>query len=64
MDDFKVDEPRAAGLLVENNIFHPGVAVGPRPAKLIAPELMSTPQFMCRCFQHLPRECPPIKLLP
>src|SRR5207237_4602590 len=64
MDDFKVDEPRAAGLLIENNIFHPGVAVGPRPAKLIAPELMSTPQFMRRCFQHLPRERAPVEVLP
>jgi len=64
MDDFKVNQPRSASPLVVNDIRHPRVPVRPRPLKFIVPELMSTPNFVPGCFQHLPRELAPIHMIP
>jgi len=64
MDNFKVNQSRSASPLVVNDIRHARVAVRPRAVKLIVPELMSTPNFVGSCFQHLPRECAPIHMIP
>jgi len=57
VNDFKVDEPRPPRLVVINDIVHSCIAVRPRAAKLIAPELMSAPEFLASGFHHLRREC-------
>ena len=64
MDDFKVNQARSARPLIVDDICRSRVAVRPESAKLIAPELMSTPNFVRSCFQHLPRECSPIHMIP
>jgi len=64
MDDFKVNQPRSASPLVINDIRHARVAVRPRAFKFVVPELMSTPNFVRGCFQHLPRERAPTHMIP
>ncbi|PYJ29319.1 MAG: hypothetical protein DME90_05690 [Verrucomicrobia bacterium] len=56
MHNFKVDQPRPTGLLVIDHIVRACVAVRPRPAKLIASELMSASEFAASRFHHSPRE--------
>jgi len=56
MNNFKVDQPRTSGLPVINNVVHARVTMRPRAAKLAAPKLMSTPQFLTSGFHHLPGE--------
>ncbi|PYK67275.1 MAG: hypothetical protein DME39_05270 [Verrucomicrobia bacterium] len=58
MHNFKVDQPSSAGLLVIDHIVRSCVAVRPRPAKLMAPELMSAPEFVASRFDHFAREPP------
>jgi len=58
MHNFKVDQPRPAGLIVIDHIVRSCVAVRPRPAKLMAPELMSAPEFMAGRFDHFARKPP------
>ena len=48
------------GLVVVDHIVRPGIAVGPRPAKLVTPELMGSPEFVASRFDHLSRERAPI----
>jgi hypothetical protein len=57
MNNFKVNQPRTSGLVVINNVGHARVTVRPRAAKLIAPKLMSAPEFDTSRFNHLPCEC-------
>src|SRR6266571_4484368 len=64
MDDFKVNQTRPAGPLVVNDVRRGRVAVRPRAAKLIAPELMSTPEFVRSGFQYPPRQRTAIHVLP
>jgi hypothetical protein len=52
VNNLKVDEPRPAGLLVIDHIVGSRVAVRPRPAKLIASELMSASEFVASRFHH------------
>ena len=59
MNNFKVDEPRPAGLLVIDHVVRSGVAVRPRPAKLIVPELMSASEFAASRFDHFARQRTP-----
>jgi hypothetical protein len=56
VNNFKVDQPRPASLLVIDHIIGSRVAVRPQPAKLIAPELMSAPEFVASRFDHSPCE--------
>jgi len=56
MNNFKVDQPRPASLLVIDHVVRACVSVGPRPAELIAPELMSAPEFVASRLDHLPCE--------
>jgi hypothetical protein len=53
MNNFKVNQSRPTSLLVINNIRHGRVAVGPRPAKFVAPKLMSPTILAAGRFQHL-----------
>src|SRR5438874_6329753 len=64
MDDFKVNQTRPACPLVINDVRRGRVAVRPRAAKLIAPELMSAPEFVRGGFQHPPRQRTAIHMLP
>jgi len=56
VNDFKVDPPRPASLLIIDNIAHGCIGVGPPTAELVAPELMGPAQLAARGFQHLPRQ--------
>jgi hypothetical protein len=58
MNNFKVDQPRPTGLLVIDHIVRGCVAMRPRPAKLIAPELMGASEFVASRFDHFAREPP------
>jgi len=58
MNNFKVDQPCPAGLLVIDHIVRSCVAVRPWSAKLIAPELMSASEFVASRFDHFARELP------
>jgi hypothetical protein len=50
--DLEIDQTRAPGLFVINNVRHRGIAVRPRAVKFITPELMSTVIFTARRFEH------------
>jgi hypothetical protein len=54
----KVDQTSPAGFLIIEHIVCSCVAVRLRPAKLIAPELMSASEFVARRFDHFARELP------
>ena len=64
MNNFKIDHTRPVSLLIIENIAHSCIAVGPPAAKLVAPELMGPAQLAASRFQHLPRECASIQVLP
>ncbi|PYL22686.1 MAG: hypothetical protein DMF37_11625 [Verrucomicrobia bacterium] len=64
VNQFEVNQPRPASLLVIDNIGHARIAVRPRTCKFIAPELMSPAIFAGCRFQHLPRQCTAVHVFP
>jgi len=64
MNNFKIYHTRPASLLIIDNIAQSCIAVGPSAAELVAPELMDPAQLASRRFQHSPRECASIQVLP
>jgi hypothetical protein len=64
VDDFKINQTRSASVMVVNDVCHARVAMRPRAAKLIAPKLVSTPEFVRSGFQHPPGQPTAIHLLP
>jgi hypothetical protein len=64
MNNFEIDKPRPAGLLVINNVIHAGIPVRPRTAKIVAVEPMSAPEFVGSRFQHSPRERALVQVFP
>jgi len=64
VDQFKVEQSRAASLLIIDNVGHAGIAVRPRAGKFIAPVLMSAAEFAAGCFQHPPCQCATIHVVP
>jgi len=64
VNQFEVNQPCPASLLVINNIRHSRIAVGPRAGKFIAPELMSSAKLAAGCFQHLPSQRATVDMFP
>jgi hypothetical protein len=64
VDDFEVDQPRPASLLVINNVGHSRVAVRPPAAKFIAPELVRAEKLAASRFQHLPSQGATVHVFP
>src|SRR4029077_12534123 len=64
MNNFKINQPRASGLLIIDHIVHASIAVRPRSTKLAAPELMGAPEFVSCRLHHLPGERPAIEVVP
>jgi hypothetical protein len=56
VNNFKIDEPCPIRLFVIDYIVRSCIAVRPRSAKFVAPELMGAPEFVASCFDHLPGE--------
>jgi hypothetical protein len=52
VNDLEVDESRSAGFVVIDHVVRSSVAVRPWAVKLIAPELMSAPEFVASCVHH------------
>src|SRR5213083_1868174 len=59
VNDFKVNPPRPASLLIIDNIAHGCIGVGPPTAEVVAPELMgrrnSRPAASSICRVRVPR---------
>jgi hypothetical protein len=64
MDDFKVNQSCAVTARIVNYILGSAIAVGPAPAKVVAPKLVSAAKLTgCRP-QHGSRQRPAIQVLP
>src|SRR2546423_1710975 len=64
MDNLEIHQPRPAGGLVKDHVVCAGLAMRPAVAKVIAPELMSAPEFVASCFHHLSCERALLQMLP
>jgi len=56
MNNFKVNQSRPVSLPIVDNIAHSCIAVRPRAAEFVAPQLMRLAQLAARCFQHPTRQ--------
>jgi len=57
VDNFEINQARPACFLVINHIVRAGIAMRPRAAKLITPELVCSPEFPTGGFHHFSCEC-------
>jgi hypothetical protein len=64
MHNFKVDQSSPVGLLVIDHVVGSCVAMRPRPAKFMTPELMSASEFVASRFDHSPCERALFQTLP
>jgi hypothetical protein len=64
VDDFEINQPRPAGLLVIDNVGRRRIGVRPPIAKFLAPELVGPTKLAASRFQHRPRQCAPVQVIP
>jgi hypothetical protein len=64
VDDFEVDQPSPARLLVINNVGRRRIGVRPEIAKFVGPELMGAAKLAASRFQHRPRQCATVHVFP
>jgi hypothetical protein len=64
VDDFEINQPRPASLLVINNVGRRRIGVRPEIAKFLAPELVGATKLAASRFQHRPRQCATVHVIP
>jgi hypothetical protein len=64
VNDFEVDQPRPASLLVVNNVGHCRVAMRPPAAKFVAPGLVRAKKLAASRFQHWPSQGVTVHVFP
>jgi hypothetical protein len=64
VDNLEVDESRAVGFSIVNDVLSGRVTVRPTPVEFIAPKLMGPVKFRSCCFQNLACQRTVVQMVP